>query len=86
MAEVKRCRHRKVWLVESMIWCYECGAIRIKDVVWSPWFKPVGRGGENPAMGKKHYKWGEEIAIQRAEFYGDPPLHNGVKEFENELK
>lgn len=53
----QRCRHRRYWLyavrgLAELLWCYECGAIREKEINagWGPWTKPVGKGGENPAL------------------------------------
>lgn len=57
----QRCRHKKTWLVSggSLEWCYECGAIRGMRHIGgnsvapdSKWVKPVGKGGENPALSK----------------------------------
>jgi hypothetical protein len=53
-----RCRHRRCWLfaangIVCHKWCYECGATRWLKTAsdkWSRWIKPVGPGGENPAV------------------------------------
>lgn len=50
------CRHRKVWIyavpgaseLSGLAWCYECGAIRSNAA--EGWTRPVGKGGENPAL------------------------------------
>jgi hypothetical protein len=59
----KPCRHRHTWDYSIhpyggpsyvVQWCYQCGAIRKNDLTIpreiSKWTKPVGPGGENPAM------------------------------------
>lgn len=50
-----RCRHHRFWLFENMLWCFECGAIRLarmetptRLVPDGGWVRPVGHGGENP--------------------------------------
>ena len=50
----QRCRHNKLWIFASKLtngvsWCYECGAIRL-NMPGEKWQKPVGIGGENPAL------------------------------------
>lgn len=49
-----RCRHRNFWAIcgGSLLWCYECGALRRMSPMFpemvGPWTKPTGKGGENP--------------------------------------
>lgn len=55
-----RCRHRRSWLICGgwAEWCYECGAWRQlraiagtnRSAVAGRWTRPVGKGGENPAI------------------------------------
>ena len=52
MSNKKRHDHRQsLWIVCGglVLWCYQCGAWRLnmKD---GKWYRPVGVGGENPAM------------------------------------
>lgn len=51
METTTRCRHRRNWLwtlgSNRLQWCYECGSIRDD---YGKWVRPVGKGGENPAM------------------------------------
>jgi hypothetical protein len=52
MSSKKRHDHRQsLWIVCGglVLWCYQCGAWRLntKD---GKWYRPVGVGGENPAM------------------------------------
>lgn len=55
-----RCRHRNFWAIcgGSLLWCYECGALRRMSPMFpemvGPWTKPTGKGGENP--------WGQVLA------------------------
>lgn len=52
----KRCRHNRHWLYVTpggrILWCYECGALRTQsgDDPFGRWVRPVGKGGENPAL------------------------------------
>lgn len=54
--ETKKHDHRRsMWIIgigdESILWCYQCGAIR-KNAAGREfkWRKPTGEGGQNPAM------------------------------------
>lgn len=59
MKPKERCRHNRSWLIVGAHaeWCYECGAWRkLRQMPpnsvapASRWFKPVGKGGENPSL------------------------------------
>lgn len=47
------CKHRRTWIIgneyASLLWCYQCGAIR-HNLPGERWTRPTGPGGPNPAI------------------------------------
>jgi len=41
-----------LWIIAGggIIWCYQCGSWRLNIPSKSPWHRPSGIGGKNPAL------------------------------------
>ena len=63
----KPCDHRRgLWIISggSMLWCYQCGAIRPNQAGRLPWAIPTGDRNKNPH--EISGKW-DRAALAKAE-------------------
>jgi hypothetical protein len=66
------CDHRRgLWIVAdgSLLWCYQCGAIRPNRAGRLPWAKPTGNAADNPY--RVCEKWEADRAAREAREKGE---------------